>query len=120
VRVRLTVARLAPRDGGYWEAVVRYRTNEGRTGRATLFKPQDGQVVVGWTGDGQCFIDPHVDYADDYFVLEVSRRCLSQPRWIKFKSATRWWPTSDDYPYVDVSGSTGYRLRSWSDPVSRG
>ena len=120
VSVRLDVARLARGDGGYWEVEVRYRTNEGRTGRATLFKPQDGQVVVNWTGDGQCGVDPHVDYADDYFVLEVSRSCLSLPRWVRFKSATRWWPTSDDYPYVDVSGSAGYRLSEWSARVRRG
>ncbi|MDZ5621449.1 hypothetical protein [Nocardioides bizhenqiangii] len=119
VRVRLDMARLARGDAGYWEVVVRYRTNEGRTGQATLFKPHEGQVVVGWTGDGNCFIDPHLDYADDYFVVEVSRSCLSLPRWIKFKSATRWWPTSDDVAYLDVSGSEGYRMSEWSARVRR-
>ena len=120
VRVRLKMARLSKRDGGYWRVEVRLRTDEGRRGTATLFKPHDGQVVVGWTGPGKCFIDPHVDYPDDAFVLDISTRCLSRPREIEFKSATRWWPTSDDVAYLDVSGQAGYRLGPWSAPVGRG
>ena len=120
VSVRITMARLVRGDGGYWEVDIRLRTNEGLQRRATWFKPHDGPTSTEWSGAGACAVDGRIDFAEDVFIVEVPRRCLSNPARVSFKSATRWWPTSDDYPYLDVSGSPGYRLSQWSAPVSRG
>jgi hypothetical protein len=100
--------------------VAKLRTNEGLHRTVELFKPYDGPASVDWSGPGSCAVTDRVDYADDVFVLRVPRSCLSQPRKVAFRSATRWWPTSDDVAYLDVSGTTGYQWPDWSDPLRRG
>ncbi len=120
VRVRLRMARLNVHDGGYWEAEARYLTDEGTKQRVTVFRPTDGKDHVTWSGAGDCAVHARVDFADDVFVIVVPRSCLGDPTTVSFKAATRWWPTSDDYPYLDVAGSEGYRLDTWSAPQTRG
>ncbi len=120
VRVRLRMARLNLGDGGYWEAEARFLTNEGVKARIELFKPTDSPKRIRWFGPGDCDADGTISFSDDVFVLEVPRSCLSNPRTVAFKAATRWWPTSDDYPYLDVAGSDGYRLNTWSPALTRG
>lgn len=120
VSVRIKLDRVASGDAGYWEVEVRLRTNEGLRRTATWFKPSDGPPTIDWSGPGQCAIDGHIDFSADAFVVDVPRSCLSAPKRVAFKSATRWWPTSDDVAYLDVSGFTGYRLRHWSAAIPRG
>jgi hypothetical protein len=120
VVVRLGMARLVRRDGGYWRVVVRFRTDEGLRRSAVLFKAQDAAATVDWSGRRACAIGSRIDYAGDVFVLRVPRRCLGDPREVELKSATRWWPTSDDVAYLDVAGTRGYEMRRWSAPVLRG
>lgn len=117
VTTRLKVARLERRDGGYWEAEVRFRTDDGLTARAKVFKAYDGPLVTRWRGPGTCDVGGKVAYDRDVLVVRVPRGCLDRPQTVALKSATRWWPTSDDYPYLDVSGSDGYLLDTWSAPV---
>ncbi len=119
--VRFKMARLERPDHGYWRVTVQLRTNEGLRRTASMFVDFDGRhTTIDWSGSGNCAIDHQIDYAGDAFVLDVPRTCLSAPTWIRFRSATRWWPTSDDVPYLDVTGSTGYRLKEWSAPIARG
>lgn len=120
VSVRIKMARLRRGDGGYWKVEVRLRTDEGLRRRATWFKPFDSPPTISWSGPGSCAIDGRIDFADDVLIVDVPRRCLSAPTHVELKSATRWWPTSDDVAYVDVAGESGYRLQEWSDPVARG
>lgn len=120
VSVRIKMARLERGDGGYWQVDIRMRTDEGLRRKATWFKPFDSPPSVEWSGPGSCAIDGRIDFADEVFIVDVPRRCLSNPDRVAFKSATRWWPTSDDYPYLDVSGRSGYRLGPWSAPIARG
>ena len=103
---------------GYWKVEVKMRTNEGLRRTATWFKPTYGAPSTTWSGPGTCAIEGRID--STAFIVDIPRRCLSFPERVAFKSATRLWPTSDDFPYVDVSGSRGYRLRDWSAPVRRG
>ncbi|KAA1421275.1 hypothetical protein F0U44_02900 [Nocardioides humilatus] len=119
VRVRLKMAQLDRGDGGYWKAEARYRTDTGLTARATVFKAYDGRTTTTWYGPGTCVVEGEVDWADDAITIVVPRGCLHRPSTVEFKSATQWSPTSDDYPYLDVSGSDGYRRGAWSEPVSR-
>jgi|GEM_PF-5781426 len=120
VSVRIKMDRLSRGDGGYWQVEVRLRTNEGLRRTATWFKPFDSPPSIDWSGPGSCAIDGRIDFAADAFVIDVPRSCLSAPRRVAFKSATRWWPTSDDVAYLDVSGSNGFRLRDWSAALARG
>ena len=103
---------------GYWQVEIRMRTNERLRRKVTWFKPTQGAPSTTWSGPGTCAIEGRID--TDAFIVDIPRRCLSFPDRVAFKSATRLWPTSDDFPYVDVSGSRGYRLRTWSAPVRRG
>lgn len=119
-RVSVRIKMAESPGGGYWKVEVRMLTNEGLRRRATWFKPNDGPPSTYWSGPGSCAIEGRIDAAENAFIIDVPRRCLSAPTRVQFKSATRWWPTSDDFPYVDVSGSRGYRLRTWSAPVRRG
>ncbi len=120
VSVRFKMARLVRGDGGYRQVEIRMRTNEGLHRTATWFKAHDGHPFVEWSGPGSCAIKGRIDFAADAFIVDIPRSCLSNPRRVAFKSATRWWPTSDDVAYLDVSGDDGYRLSDWSMPVKKG
>ncbi|WP_183094622.1 hypothetical protein [Nocardioides stalactiti] len=120
VVTRLKLARLERSDGGYWRGEVRFRTDTGLMARAEVFRAYDGPTVTRWRGPGTCVVDGKVDWADDVLVVSVPRACLRRPATVELTSATKWAPTSDDYPYLDVSGSDGYRLNAWSAPLSRG
>ncbi len=120
VSVRIKVAHQIRRHGGYWKVEIRMRTNEGLRRTATWFKPHDSPPSMTWSGSKSCAIDGRIDFAENAFIVDVPRRCLSGPTRVAFKSATRWTPTSDDAPYLDVSGQSGYRLSEWSGPVKRG
>ena len=119
VRVRLRMARLRVHDGGYWEAEARLLTDEGVKRRVTLFRPTDGTNHLTWSGRRDCAVHGRVDWADDVFVIAVPRSCLGNPETVAFKAATRWWPTNDDYPYLDVAGTDGYRLDKWTPALAR-
>jgi hypothetical protein len=120
VSVRIKLAQVDRNDSSYWTVVVKMRTNEGLRRTATWFRSSGGGISTTWSGPGSCAIDGRMDDAEDAFIIDIPRSCLSRPTRIAFKSATRWLPTSDDAPYVDVSGQSGYRLSEWSAPVRRG
>ena len=119
VSVRIKLAQV-DRNDGYWMVIIKMRTNEGLWRTATWFRDSGGGTSTTWSGPGSCAIDGRMDDAEDAFIIDIPRTCLSGPTRVAFKSATRWTPTSDDAPYVDVSGQSGYRLSEWSAPVRRG
>jgi hypothetical protein len=115
VRVRIRMREIEA--FGYWDFEARFRTNEGLRRTASVFRSNDDPPRVSWSGRRRCGIDHHFDDAGNFFVLWVPRRCLGRPERVAFKVRSRWTATSDDFYYLDVAGSKGYRMRRWSDPV---
>lgn len=120
VRVRYRMAEFDRSNGGYWEFEARFRTDEGVKAKVLGFWGGAGDLQMTWKGPGSCAVKGTLRWADDVIIIELPRTCLSSPNKVAFKAATRWWPTSDSAPYLDVAGTKGYRLRTWSKALARG
>jgi len=121
VKVRMAMADVT--RFGYWQFDVHFKTDDGLNRRIKLFRA-DGTperlAFVKWSGDDQCDISWDVDLSDDVVTVSVPRRCLEGPDTVAFRSATNFWPTSDEeFPFRDIAGTDGFDFTGWSTPLAR-
>jgi hypothetical protein len=120
-RIRLKMEDM--RRFGYRLFEVRMKTDEGEHRRVTLFRDTgspETRGLVEWFGSRSCDVGWKVDLSEDTVLLVVPRPCLSNPEEVSFRLASNYWPTSDDFPYRDLAGTSGFDFEGWTAPVATG